>query len=150
MPQSLPVTIQSRLLRVTRLNISELSSLQWQKTEYLLKSGTSKVSFLSQVHQALSSVVDESSWDTDVMQRICEQTLFSNFRSVELNRNFSYIFTGVSHLYASLISTNPGPMDPASSKNESDASPRAISLSVSQSNKVSHPMKEVLSLTDCA
>ena len=41
-------------------------------------------------------------------------------------------------------------MDPASSKNESDVSPRAISLSLSQSNKVSHQMKEVLSLTDFA
>lgn len=46
------------------------------------------------------------------------------------------IFLGISHLYASLTSTNPGPMDPASSKNESNVSPRAISLSLSASNKV--------------
>ena len=50
--------------------------------------------------------------------------------------NLSYIFIGISHLYASLTSSNPGPMDPASSKNESDVSPRAISLSLSESNKV--------------
>lgn len=59
---------------------------------------------------------------------------------------FFLFFVGVSHLYASLTSTNPGPMDPASSKNESNVSPRAISLSLSTSNKVSHPMKEALSL----
>ena len=43
---------------------------------------------------------------------------------------------GISHLYASLTSANPGPMDPDSAKNESDISPRAISLSLSASNKV--------------
>ncbi|KAJ7336037.1 hypothetical protein OS493_013412 [Desmophyllum pertusum] len=43
---------------------------------------------------------------------------------------------GISHLYASLTSTNPGPMDPASAKNESNISPRAISLSLSAANTI--------------
>lgn len=46
---------------------------------------------------------------------------------------FVLFFLGISHLYASHTSTNPGPMDPASFKNESNVSPRAISLTLSSS-----------------
>ena len=45
-------------------------------------------------------------------------------------------FTGISHLYASLTSKNPGPMDVISQKNESNESPRAVSLKLSGSSKV--------------
>ena len=43
---------------------------------------------------------------------------------------------GVSYLYASATSKNPGPMDPESVKNEDDTSPRTVSLKVDDDKKV--------------
>ncbi|XP_068760232.1 protocadherin Fat 4-like [Montipora capricornis] len=43
---------------------------------------------------------------------------------------------GISHLYASLTSTNPGPMDIKSVRNESNLSPRYLSLSLSSDKLV--------------
>ena len=40
-------------------------------------------------------------------------------------------------------------MDPKSSKNESDVSPRAISLSLSGSNKVKFPLRVIEKMGDC-
>ena len=43
---------------------------------------------------------------------------------------------GISYLYASTTSKNPGPLDPASVKNEDDTSPRSVSLKVDDEAKV--------------
>ena len=48
-----------------------------------------------------------------------------------------FFHPGVSHLYASAQSRNPGPLDPDSVKNEADTSPRAVSLKLDGSTKVS-------------
>ena len=42
----------------------------------------------------------------------------------------STIFPGISHLYASRTSKNPGPLDPDSKKNEDNTSPKAVSVTV--------------------
>ena len=43
---------------------------------------------------------------------------------------------GISHLYASATSRNPGPLDKDSEKNEDDTSPKAVSLKVDDNTKV--------------
>ncbi len=43
---------------------------------------------------------------------------------------------GISYLYASATSRNPGPLDQASVKNEDDTSPRTVSLKVDDNAKV--------------
>jgi hypothetical protein len=41
-----------------------------------------------------------------------------------------FCYLGVSHLYASKTSKNPGPLDRDSVKNEEDTSPKAVSVRV--------------------
>ena len=43
---------------------------------------------------------------------------------------------GISYLYASATSRNPGHLDQASVKNEDDTSPRTVSLKVDDNSKV--------------
>jgi len=46
-------------------------------------------------------------------------------------------YAGISHLYASVKSRNPGPLDSGSLKNEADASPKAVSLTLDDKTRVS-------------
>ena len=47
-----------------------------------------------------------------------------------------FLQLGLSHLYASGTSKNPGPLDSASVKNEEDTNPRAVSVTVDDDTKV--------------
>ena len=53
-----------------------------------------------------------------------------------MDANIFYVSSGVSHLYASATSRNPGPLDTASIKNEDDANPRSVSVTVDDDSKV--------------
>ena len=48
---------------------------------------------------------------------------------LQISRSSPDLFLlGISHLYASATSKNPGPLDPDSVKNEDNNSPRAVSV----------------------
>lgn len=59
--------------------------------------------------------------------------VYCKFQCVNINTKSGSSFNqGVSHLYASKTSKNPGPLDSASVKNEDDTSPKAVSVPVDQ------------------
>ena len=63
-----------------------------------------------------------------------------------MNAIFSTIYAGVSHLYASVKSRNPGPLDPDSVMNEADTSPKAVSLTLDDDSRVSILKPQLLTL----
>jgi hypothetical protein len=47
-----------------------------------------------------------------------------------------FLQLGVSHLYASATSKNPGPLDSASVKNEEDTNPKTVAVTVNNVTEV--------------